>query len=169
MARYDKDTQPHITPPNNDKHMDKPKGEMSIREAAAMEMPEQHLETGMPGTVVHGFGAGQAETVKRHTGIGQPWMPAQDMGPGMDMDMGTGMQQQSTGESVTEIVERIFQLPFQAQLGVMRMIAPRILGAMDARDQEGFLNNLRMELDSGVTSEENTEDHSMNMQDLQGT
>ena len=149
MAQYDKDEDITIHPPSTGKHIDKPKGQMSIRDAAAMEMPTQHLETAMPGTAVHGFGDGQADTVKHHT-------------PTADMTM--GMRQRSAGESVTEIVEMIFQLPFHAQLGVMRMIAPRILEAMDARDRETFMSTLRSEMGA-----EGTEASPMNPQGIQGT
>jgi hypothetical protein len=142
MAQYDKD---------KDITLDKPKGQMSIRDAAAMEMPTQHLETSVPGTAVHGFGDGQADTVKRHASTPDTTM---------------GMPQRSTGESVTELVETILQLPFHAQLGVMRMIAPRILGSMDARDRENFMSVLRSEM--GV---EGSEASPMNMPDIdiQGT
>jgi hypothetical protein len=150
MAQYDKDEDITIHPPSTGKNIDKPKGQMSIRDAAAMEMPTQQLETGVPGTAVHGFGDGQADTVKHHTT------------PTADMTM--GMQQRSAAESVTEVVELIFQLPFHAQLGVMRMIAPRILGAMDARDRENFMSTLRSEL-----SAEGTEASPMNTPDIQGT
>ncbi|QRK08702.1 hypothetical protein JQX13_00480 [Archangium violaceum] len=162
MARYDKDTDIQINPPLTEKHhADKPKGEMSVRDAAAMEMgmSQQTVETGMRGAPVHGFGNG-TETTKRHTGMG---MDTMSMGP-----IGMGAPQQSTGESLTEVVEHIFHLPFQAQLGLMRMIAPRILGAMDARDQESFLNDLRSEL-STMAGEESTHAPPMNTQDLQDT
>jgi hypothetical protein len=149
MAQYDKDEDITIHPPTNGKNIDKPKGQMSIRDAAAMEMPTQHLETGVPGTTVHGFGDGQADTVKRHASTA---------------DMTMGMPQRSAGESVTELVEMIFQLPFHAQLGVMRMIAPRILGAMDARDRENFMSTLRSEMGA-----EGTEASHMGMPDIQGT
>jgi hypothetical protein len=149
MARYDKDTDTQIIT-NNSKQPGKTKGQMSIREAAAMEMPEQHMETRMPGTVVHGFGSGQPETMKRHTSGGETWTPG-------------------TGDTVTALVEQIFQLPFQAQLGVMRMIASKILGAMDARDQEMFMKGLRMELDSQVTGDESMQAQSMDTPDIQGT
>jgi hypothetical protein len=114
-----------------------------------MEMPTQHLETALPGTAVHGFGDGQADTVKHHMSTA---------------DMTMGMPQRSAGESVTELVERIFQLPFHAQLGVMRMIAPRILGALDARDRENFMSTLRSEL-----SAEGTDAGHLDMTDIQGT
>ena len=152
MARYDKDSDTHVITngTNNGRQPGKAKGQMSIREAAAMEMPEQHMETGMPGTVVHGFGTGQPETMKRHTRGAETWTPR-------------------TGDTVTALVEQIFQLPFQAQLGVMRILAPRILGAMDARDQESFINGLRMELDSHMTGDENLQTQSMDTPDIQGT
>ncbi|MGZ3458894.1 MAG: hypothetical protein ACXU86_10380 [Archangium sp.] len=157
MARYDKDSDFPRSTPNPDKHLDKPKGQMSIREAAAMEMPEQHLETVRPGTVVHGFGEGQTPMEKRHTGI-----------PTADMQM--GMQQQpSPGESVTMIIEQVFQLPFHAQASVLRMIASRVLGAMDARDQENFLRDLRADLGKMMSGEESTATSSTNTEDIQGT
>ncbi|HYO54935.1 hypothetical protein [Archangium sp.] len=153
MAQYDKENGINTT--HTDKHLDKPKGEMSIREAAAMEMPQQqHMETGMRGTPVHGFGNG-TETMKRHTGTG------------MNVDMGT--PQRSAGESVTEIIDQVFQLPFHAQLSVMRMIAARVLGAMDARDRENFLTSLRTEHGGEDTSGESTEAQTMNTPDIQGT
>jgi hypothetical protein len=139
MAQHDKD---------KDITIDKPKGQMSIRDAAAKEMPAQHLETSVPGTAVHGFGEGQAGTVKRHTSTA---------------DMTMGMPQRSAGESVTELVEKLFQLPFHAQLGVLRMIAPRILEAMDARDRESFMSTLHSE-----TGAEGTEAGPMNMEDIKG-
>lgn len=159
MARYDKDTDIQINPPLTEKHADKPKGQMSVRDAAAreMQMSQQHVETGMRGVPVHGFGNG-TETTKRHTGVGMDTMSP----------IGMGTPQQSTSESLTAVVDRIFQLPFQAQLGVMRMIAPRILGAMDARDQESFLNDLRSEI-SPMSGEESTQAPPMKTQDLQDT
>ncbi|WP_375771654.1 hypothetical protein NR798_12395 [Archangium gephyra] len=149
MARYDKDPDTQIIT-NNTTPPGKTKGQMSIRDAAAMEMPQQQLETHMPGTVVHGFGDGQPGTMKRHLSGEGTWTPA-------------------TADTVTALVEQLFQLPFQAQLGVMRMIAPRILGAMDARDQESFMKDLRMELESHVAGEEPMRTQSMDTEDIQGT
>ncbi|WP_309891129.1 hypothetical protein [Archangium sp.] len=115
---------------------DKPKGQMSIREAASMELPEQHLGMERRGTTVHGFGDGQTE-------------------PPMQANMG----QSGVGEAVMELIERMTLLPFHAQLSVLRMMAPRILGVMDGRDREIFLNDLRRELTSMMMDE----------QDIQGT
>lgn len=158
MARDDKD----IIIPTTEKHPDKPKGQMSIREAAAMEMPQQQLmETGMRGTPVHGFGNG-TETVKRHT----------DMGMDVGMGMGMNTSQPSTGDSVTKIIDQVFELPFHAQLGVMRMIATRVLGMMDARDRENLLNGLRMEHateDKGVENSEARMTDTPTPPDFQGT
>lgn len=150
MARYDRDIT--INTPNTQKNIDKPKGQMSIREAAAMEMPNQDIETGMPGTTVHGFGNG-SETPKRHT-------------DSSDMDMDMDMRQPSADESLTAIIEQLFQLPFHAQLSVMRMLASKVLGAMDAMDQEKVLRDLRMELDTMMSGQEMHEPHGT---DLQGT
>jgi hypothetical protein len=163
MARDDKD----IIPPTTAKPPDKPKGQLSIREAAAMEMPQHHMETGIRGTPVHGFGNG-TETAKRHTGM--------DTGVGLGMNMGMTLDtpQQSAGESVTKIIDQVFELPFHAQLSVMRMIASRVLGAMDSRDRESFLNGLRMEVEHAgeETSVEGTEARmtdTTDTPDIQGT
>ncbi|MFE8596208.1 hypothetical protein [Archangium violaceum] len=164
MTQDDKD----IIIPTTENHPDKRKGQMSIREAAAMEMPQQqHMETGIRGVPVHGFGNG-TETVKRHTGMG--------MDTGMAMNVGTAMDtsQASAGESVTKIIDQVFELPFHAQLSVMRMIASRVLGAMDARDREGFLNGLRMEMvhageDTGVETPGARMAGTPDTPDIQGT
>ena len=55
-----------------------------------------------------------------------------------------------------ELIEQMTRLPFHAQLSVLRMMAPRILGVMDGRDRDIFLNDLRREL-------------TMDDQDIQGT
>ncbi len=153
MAQHDKDKDITRSTPNTENNIDKPKGQMSIRDAAAKEMPTQHIETSMPGTAVHGFGEGQADTVKRHTSTA---------------DMAMGMPQPSAGESVTKLVEQIFQLPFHAQLGVLRMIAPKILGAMDARDRKNFLSTLSSETSEEGTAEKGTAASPMSMEDIQG-
>ncbi len=141
-----KDTTPQMM--NGAPHTDKPKGQMSIREAASMEMPEQHLGMERRGTTVHGIGDGQTE-----------------------LPMNAHMGQTGVGEAVMELIERMTQLPFHAQLSVMRMMAPRILGVMDARDRELFLNDLRRELTSMMMSDEEPPETPMMMdeQDIQGT
>ena len=143
-----KDTTPQMM--NGAPHTDKPKGQMSIREAASMEMPEQHLGMERRGTTVHGFGDGQTE---------------------LPMNANMGMGQQGVGEAVMELIERMTQLPFHAQLSVMRMMAPRILGVMDGRDREIFLKDLRRELMSMMMSDEEHPETPMMMdeQDIQGT
>ncbi|HEX8819187.1 MAG TPA: hypothetical protein VF794_04625 [Archangium sp.] len=140
MARYDRDSTPRMT--NDPQHLDKLKGQMSVREAASMEMPEQHIGMERRGTTVHGFGDGQT---------------------GMPMH-----GQRTVSESVVELIEQVFQLPFHAQLSMMRMMAPRILGVMDARDQETFLNDLRRELESMMSGEQ-TETPIRGEQDIQDT
>jgi hypothetical protein len=156
MARYDKDSDIQINPTTQDTHIDKRKGKMSVRDAAALEMSQQQVETGMRGTPVHGFGNG-TETEKRHTGTGMP--------TGM---MNLDTSQQGTGESMTRILDQLFQLPFHAQLSVMRMMASRVLGAMDARDQEQFLKELRTELDK-MAGEETAAAGPTTGPDIQGT
>lgn len=158
MARYDKDSDIQINPTTNtpDTHIDKRKGQMSVRDAAALEISQQQAEASMRGTPVHGFGNG-TETEKRHTGTGMP----------MGM-MNMNMSQQGTSEPMTRIVDQLFQLPFQAQLSVMRMMASRVLGAMDARDQTKFLEELRMELDK-MAGKDTAAAGPMNEPDIQGT
>lgn len=158
MARYDKDSDIQINPRTTpDTHIDKRKGQMSVRDAAAMEMTaQQPVESSMRGQPVHGFGNG-TETEKRHTGTGMPM-------PTMNMDM----PQQGMSESMTRVIDQLFQLPFQAQLSVMRMMASRVLGAMDARDQEKFLVELRSELDT-MAGQGTAEAGPMNEPDIQGT
>ncbi|HEX5744647.1 MAG TPA: hypothetical protein VFZ09_00310 [Archangium sp.] len=164
MTQDDKD----IITPTTENHPDKRKGHMSIREAAAMEMSQQqhmHMEPGIRGVPVHGFGNG-TETVKRHTGM--------DTGMGMNMGMSpdtTATAQPNTGDTVTKLIDQVFELPFNAQLSVMRMLASRVLGAMDARDREGFLSGLRMEMehtgeDTGV---ESSQARMTDTPDIQGT
>jgi hypothetical protein len=157
MARYDKDSDLQLhptTPPET--HFDKRKGPMSVRDAAALEISLEAVETSTRGTPVHGFGNG-TETEKRHTGTGMP------MGM-MNLDM----PQQGMGESMTRIIDQLFQLPFQAQLSVMRIMASRVLGAMDARDQELFLKELRAELDK-LADADTPVAGPMNEPDIQGT
>jgi hypothetical protein len=99
------------------------------------------------------------------------------MGMGVDMGMSmdtTATAQPNTGDSVTTIIDQVFELPFHAQLSVMRMIASRVLGAMDARDRESVLNGLRMEMehtgeDTGVETSEARMTDTPGTPDLQGT
>ena len=151
MARYDKDSDITLPTANSPKSIDKRKGEMSIREAASLEIQAVHTETGMRGMPVHGFGEGVADTPKRHT---------------TPSDMTLSAPPMSAGDSVTGMLDQIFQLPFHAQLGMLRMIAPRILGAMDARDRESFMNALRADID---TMEMESHTPSTDPHDIQGT
>ncbi|QRN95064.1 hypothetical protein JRI60_39190 [Archangium violaceum] len=161
MARYDKDKKLDL--PQNPNHIDKPKGAMSIREAASMEMEEHSTGTTvMRGKAVHGFGNG-TDTSKRH-GDTRPMEMRM-----MEVPMDTGPQPPSPGESVTRIMDMIFQLPFHAQLSVMRMMAPRVLGAMDARDLDNFLRDLRSEISRVESSEEGTGTRVTETPDIQGT
>ncbi|WP_257454470.1 hypothetical protein [Archangium lipolyticum] len=175
MARYDKDDELNTPHP---KHIDKPKGEMTIREAASKEMEEQSTGTTvMRGKAVHGFGNG-TDTSKRHGDMRSMDMPMMH-GPalqeveapmkGSTAGMGMGMQPPSTGESVTRLMDMIFQLPFHAQLSVLRMMAPRVLGSMDSRDLDNFLRDLRSEISTVESGEEGTGTRITNTPDIQGT
>lgn len=157
MARYDKDSDIQLNPSTTpDTHIDKRKGQMSVRDAAALEMTQQTVETSMRGTPVHGFGNG-TETEKRHTGTGMP-MAMMNMDP----------PEQGMSESMNRIMDQLLQLPFQAQLSMMRVMASRVLGAMDARDQEKFLAELRTELDT-LAGQGTAEAGPLNEPDIQGT
>lgn len=153
MAQYDKDSDITFTTSNPQKNIDKRKGEMSIREAASLEMQTVHTETGMRGMPVHGFGDGVSDTPKRHTTPSDMTMPAQPM---------------SAGDSVTGMIDQVFQLPFHAQLGMLRMIAPRILAGMDARDRESFISSLRADIET-MDTEAHAQTPSMDPHDIQGT
>lgn len=52
-----------------------------------------------------------------------------------------------TGKALEEVIERILDLPFGAQLGVLRTVAPRIVAQLEGRDQEAFLKNLQSEIE----------------------
>jgi hypothetical protein len=49
-------------------------------------------------------------------------------------------------ESLQEVIDHIFELPFEAQLGVLRTIAPKILGRMRPDEREGYLRDLNEEI-----------------------
>jgi hypothetical protein len=49
-------------------------------------------------------------------------------------------------ESLQEVIDHIFELPFEAQLGVLRTIAPKILARMRAEEREGYLRDLNEEI-----------------------
>jgi hypothetical protein len=51
-------------------------------------------------------------------------------------------------ESVTEVVNHIFELPFDAQLGVLRTIAPQIIGCLQGEQREGFMRDLEEEIEN---------------------
>ena len=51
-------------------------------------------------------------------------------------------------ESVKQVVDHIFELPFEAQLGVLRTIAPRIIVCLQGEEREGFLRDLNDEIES---------------------
>ncbi|HSP81477.1 MAG TPA: hypothetical protein VLQ93_23365 [Myxococcaceae bacterium] len=132
MGRYD-----DFDKPDQQKKIDKPKGEHSIREAAAMELPMQ----------------------------GTPQEPRREE---ISMKGGRTPAGRSAGESVSEVVDHIFQLPFRAQLGVLRTIAPKILGAMDARDRAGFLRALGEELAKAEAGEPTYDVRPPSEQDVPG-
>lgn len=51
-------------------------------------------------------------------------------------------------ESVKEVVDHIFELPFEAQLGVLRTIAPQIISCLQGDEREGFLRDLNDEIEN---------------------
>jgi protease I len=56
-------------------------------------------------------------------------------------------------ESVPDIVSHIFELPFDAQLGVLRTIAPKILCRMAKDEISGYLRDLNDEIERAVRGE----------------
>ncbi len=125
MGRYE-----DFDKPDQQKKLDKPKGEHSIREAAAMELPLEGRE-----------------------------MSRKDDKPPPG---------RSAGESVSVTVDHIFQLPFRAQLGVLRTIAPKILGAMDARDRAAVLHALGVDLAKAEAGEPTYDVRPPSEQDVPG-
>jgi len=83
-------------------------------------------------------------------------LPEQQLGMERELPMQAPLGQSGVGEAVMELIERMTQLPFHAQLSVLRMMAPRILEVMDGRDRDIFLKDLHREL-------------TMDDQDIQGT
>jgi hypothetical protein len=53
-------------------------------------------------------------------------------------------------QAVTEVVDRILELPFDAQLGVLRTIAPQLIGRLGDLEREGFLRDLNLEIETVV-------------------
>lgn len=49
-------------------------------------------------------------------------------------------------ESSQDIVDHIFELPFESQLGILRTIAPKILGCLRGEEREGYLRDLNEEI-----------------------
>ncbi len=56
-----------------------------------------------------------------------------------------------TGRALEDVIGRILDLPFGAQLGVLRTVAPRIVAQLDGRDMEAFLKNLQSEIEQART------------------
>jgi hypothetical protein len=50
------------------------------------------------------------------------------------------------GSEVEEVVERLLDLPYPAQLSVLRSVAPQIIAHLDGNDQEAFLRALENEV-----------------------
>jgi hypothetical protein len=48
-------------------------------------------------------------------------------------------------EPVEEVVEDVFTLPFEAQLGVLRTIVPKILSCLQGEQRKGFVRDLNEE------------------------
>lgn len=45
-----------------------------------------------------------------------------------------------------ELADHILTLPRDAQLGILRTVAPRVLGHLDPAEREGFLRDLEAEI-----------------------
>lgn len=64
------------------------------------------------------------------------------------VDWGTGL------ETPEDVVNDFFDLPEGAQLGVLRTVIPRALGALGVEQREGFLRVLRDEIDRAALGED---------------
>lgn len=56
-------------------------------------------------------------------------------------------------EEMGTLVERIFALPFDAQLALLRAAAPQILGWLDSEGQAAFLHDLMDRLARAASGE----------------
>lgn len=50
-------------------------------------------------------------------------------------------------ETVKDVVDHVFELPFDAQLGILRTIAPRIIARLGDEQRDGFLRDLNLEIE----------------------
>lgn len=51
------------------------------------------------------------------------------------------------------LVDRILELPVDVQLGIARTVVPRALASLDEGEREGFLRDLRREIDEQARGE----------------
>jgi len=54
---------------------------------------------------------------------------------------------------VEAVVERLLELPYSAQLSVLRSAAPQIIAHLDGNDQDAFLRNLESEVHKAARGE----------------
>lgn len=53
-----------------------------------------------------------------------------------------------------DVIDRIFDMPQDAQLGILRTIAPKILASLPQMDLEGYLRDLQDEIDRALKGEQ---------------
>jgi hypothetical protein len=58
-----------------------------------------------------------------------------------------GARGPSAASSLESVVDKILELPFGAQLGLLRSVAPRVIAMLDGRDRETFLRQLHNEIE----------------------
>jgi hypothetical protein len=54
--------------------------------------------------------------------------------------------QDRPGETIQDVVDHIFGLPFDAQLGVLRTITPKILKSLRREERERYVRDLNREI-----------------------
>lgn len=58
-----------------------------------------------------------------------------------------------SGEALQELIDHIFELPLEAQLGVVRTVVPKILARLQGEQKAGFLRDFRNEIDRAERGE----------------
>jgi hypothetical protein len=69
---------------------------------------------------------------------------------------GKTVQQQgrtTSTEALQELVDRIFEMPLEAQLGIVRTVVPKVLSRLEGEQKEGFLRDFRKEIERAERGE----------------
>lgn len=52
-----------------------------------------------------------------------------------------------------ELIDRIFELPPESQLGIVRTVAPRVIAGLESGERAGFLRDLASEVEEAARGE----------------